>query len=119
MRSIRQYRPKQLVLSLDCLHLGHKAQYIMLRGRCCQHVCICSQVQAAEAHEQYETLYFPHSLDFRGRAYPLPPHLSHLGADVCRGLMRFADAKPLGDRGFRCASATCFCYALLFHALHR
>ena len=27
------------------------------------------------------------------------PHLNHLGADVCRGLMLFDSAVPLGDDG--------------------
>ncbi|KAF6749610.1 mitochondrial RNA polymerase [Ephemerocybe angulata] len=48
-----------------------------------------------------ETIYFPHNLDFRGRAYPIPVHLNHIGDDLCRGLLRFAKAKPLGVRGFR------------------
>lgn len=47
-----------------------------------------------------EAFYFPHSVDFRGRAYPLHPHLNHLGSDVCRGLLQFARAKPLGRDGF-------------------
>lgn len=48
-----------------------------------------------------EQFYFPFNLDFRGRAYPVPPHLNHLGSDVCRGLLTFADARPLGERGLR------------------
>lgn len=44
-------------------------------------------------------MYFPHNMDFRGRAYPMPPHLNHLGNDLCRGLLLFADAKPLGPNG--------------------
>lgn len=44
-------------------------------------------------------IYFPHSMDFRGRAYPMHPHLNHLGDDVSRGLLQFADAKPLGPNG--------------------
>ncbi|KAK4053626.1 DNA-directed RNA polymerase [Microbotryomycetes sp. JL221] len=48
-----------------------------------------------------ETFYFPHNLDFRGRAYPIPPNLSHIGDDLCRGLLKFAEAKPLGERGLR------------------
>jgi len=28
--------------------------------------------------------YFPHNVDFRGRAYPMPIHLHHLGSDACR-----------------------------------
>lgn len=27
------------------------------------------------------------------------PHLNHLGSDICRGLLQFAQAKPLGDDG--------------------
>jgi DNA-directed RNA polymerase len=46
-----------------------------------------------------ETIYFPHNVDFRGRAYPLPPHLNHMGNDLCRGLLKFQERKPLGERG--------------------
>ena len=28
---------------------------------------------------QDEVFYYPHNLDFRGRAYPVPPNLNHLG----------------------------------------
>lgn len=48
-----------------------------------------------------ETLYFPHNLDFRGRAYPIPPYLNHMGADNVRGLLVFADGKELGEDGLR------------------
>lgn len=46
-------------------------------------------------------MYFPHNMDFRGRAYPMPPTLNHLGNDLCRGLLHFDEAKPLGARGWR------------------
>ncbi|KAG6865592.1 hypothetical protein C0991_001141 [Blastosporella zonata] len=48
-----------------------------------------------------DTIYFPHNLDFRGRAYPIPPHLSHIGDDLSRGLLKFGETRPLGDRGLR------------------
>ncbi|RMX73431.1 hypothetical protein D0869_13611 [Hortaea werneckii] len=48
-----------------------------------------------------ETLYFPHNMDFRGRAYPIPPYLNHMGADNVRGLLVFAEGKPLGETGLR------------------
>ena len=44
--------------------------------------------------------YYPHNLDFRGRAYPMHPHLHHLGSDLCRGLLEFAEARPLGPDGY-------------------
>lgn len=43
----------------------------------------------------------PHNLDFRGRAYPVPPHLNHIGDDLSRGLLLFAEPRPLGERGLR------------------
>ncbi|KAK0563986.1 DNA-directed RNA polymerase [Tilletia horrida] len=48
-----------------------------------------------------ERFYLPHNIDFRGRAYPIPPHLHHLGSDLSRGLLLFADAKPLQATGLR------------------
>lgn len=39
-------------------------------------------------------------MDFRGRVYPVPPHLSHLGSDLARSLLVFHETKPLGVDGF-------------------
>lgn len=49
----------------------------------------------------HEKMYFPHNLDFRGRAYPIPPHFNHLGNDLCRGLLTFYEAKEIGESGLR------------------
>jgi DNA-directed RNA polymerase len=49
----------------------------------------------------HETFYLPHSMDFRGRAYPIPPHLSPVGDDLCRGLLTFGVARPLGKTGLK------------------
>lgn len=43
--------------------------------------------------------WLPHNLDFRGRVYPLPPHLNHLTSDLGRSLLLFAKGKPLGPKG--------------------
>lgn len=45
--------------------------------------------------------YLPHNMDFRGRAYVLPPHLTHLGSDLSRGLLLFDEKRPLGEGGLR------------------
>ncbi|VFQ85465.1 unnamed protein product [Cuscuta campestris] len=45
--------------------------------------------------------YYPHNIDFRGRAYPMHPYLNHLGSDLCRGILEFAEARPLGKSGLR------------------
>ncbi|KAK5256506.1 DNA-directed RNA polymerase, partial [Cryomyces antarcticus] len=56
------------------------------------------QLEVARAYLN-EDMYFPHNLDFRGRAYPIPPYLNHMGADNCRGLLRFSKGKELGTAG--------------------
>ncbi|MCJ1399877.1 DNA-directed RNA polymerase [Xylographa trunciseda] len=56
------------------------------------------QLEVARAYLD-ETFYFPHNVDFRGRAYPIPPYLNHIGADNCRGLLRFGKGKELGESG--------------------
>ncbi|PMD36214.1 DNA/RNA polymerase [Hyaloscypha variabilis F] len=48
-----------------------------------------------------EVFYFPHNIDFRGRAYPIPPYLNHMGADHCRGLLKFGEGKELGNSGMK------------------
>ena len=39
------------------------------------------------------------NFSFRRFSDPVPPHLSNVGSDLCRGMLTFADAKPLGSRG--------------------
>ncbi|XP_018494990.1 DNA-directed RNA polymerase, mitochondrial [Galendromus occidentalis] len=50
-------------------------------------------------HFKHDVFFFPHNMDFRGRVYPCPPHFHHLGGDVIRGLLLFAEGKPLGEKG--------------------
>ena len=48
---------------------------------------------------QDKVFYYPHHCDFRGRIYPIPQYLQPQGDDINRGLLTFADAEPLGERG--------------------
>lgn len=57
------------------------------------------KLDQAEKFKDFEQIYFPYNMDFRGRAYPIPPHLSNVGSDLCRGMLTFANAKKLGPRG--------------------
>lgn len=61
----------------------------------------CSENYALEVAKAFSgrTIYFPHNTDFRGRAYPIPTHLNHMRNDMARGLLVFAEAKPLGPDG--------------------
>lgn len=38
-------------------------------------------------------------MDFRGRVYPVPPHLTHIGSDMARSLLCFAKGEKLGPHG--------------------
>ncbi|KAL1902487.1 DNA-directed RNA polymerase [Sporothrix stenoceras] len=58
------------------------------------------QMEIARAFRD-QTFYFPHNVDFRGRAYPIPPYFNHMGADHVRGLLTFAKGKALGEDGLR------------------
>ncbi|KAL7673081.1 hypothetical protein ACOME3_007953 [Neoechinorhynchus agilis] len=49
----------------------------------------------------YQPFFFAHNMDFRGRVYATPPHFNHLGCDVSRALIKFAEPKPLGKNGLR------------------
>jgi DNA-directed RNA polymerase len=53
----------------------------------------------AERVKSLNAFWFPMNLDFRGRMYPLSSYLSPQGDDVSRGLLTFAEGKPLGERG--------------------
>ncbi|KAM9618918.1 DNA-directed RNA polymerase, mitochondrial [Morphnus guianensis] len=46
-----------------------------------------------------KVFWFPHNMDFRGRTYPCPPYFNHLGNDVTRAILLFAEGKPLGPKG--------------------
>lgn len=56
------------------------------------------QLEIARAYRDQE-FFFPHNVDFRGRAYPIPTYLNHMGADHVRGLLRFSKGRELGERG--------------------
>ncbi|KAK3129245.1 hypothetical protein QOZ80_6BG0474680 [Eleusine coracana subsp. coracana] len=59
------------------------------------------KLAVARKMKDEEGFYYPHNLDFRGRAYPMHPYLNHLGSDLCRGVLEFAEGRPLGETGLR------------------
>ncbi|KAM3267258.1 DNA-directed RNA polymerase 3, chloroplastic isoform X2 [Capsicum chacoense] len=59
------------------------------------------KLSVARKLKDEEGFYYPHNLDFRGRAYPMHPHLNHLSSDLCRGILEFSEGRPLGKSGLR------------------
>lgn len=46
-------------------------------------------------------IYFVYQLDFRGRIYAVPAYLNPQGDSLSKGLLIFAEGKPLGEHGER------------------
>lgn len=57
------------------------------------------KMQVAGQMAKHGRFYMPHQLDFRSRGYPVPKHLNHQGDDLCRGVLEFAEARPMSARG--------------------
>lgn len=62
-------------------------------------VAMHQKLAVAGRFKEEEAFWFPHSLDWRGRAYPLPLFLNPQADDSGRALLEFSDGKPLGEQG--------------------
>ena len=54
----------------------------------------------AKSFAKYEKIYYPHKLDSRTRIYPIPTDVNAQSDGIGRGLLKFANGRELGDRGF-------------------
>jgi DNA-directed RNA polymerase len=54
----------------------------------------------AKTLSQVPAFFLPHNVDFRGRIYPIP-NFNNQRADYIRGMIQFAEGKPLGLDGSR------------------
>ena len=65
------------------------------------HSLWCSELYRLSIANMYrnKVIWFPHSLDFRGRVYPIPPHFNHLGSDIARSIILLAEGRKLGPNG--------------------
>jgi DNA-directed RNA polymerase len=66
-----------------------------LRGK---RVSLMGLLRVARMFRDEEAMYFPHQLDWRGRAYPTPLYLHPQGDDRQRGLLTFASTVPILDQ---------------------
>lgn len=70
-------------------------------------------LELADKFSPREAVWFPVRLDFRSRMYYIPQYLNPQGSDLAKGLLLFAEGKPLGSEGLRWLSihvANCFGY---------
>lgn len=52
----------------------------------------------ADVYAGVDRFYFVHFMDFRGRVYPSASTLSYQGSDAEKGLLLFAEGKPIGTK---------------------
>lgn len=62
-------------------------------------VAMTAKIGLAEKFAAYDELFFPHALDWRGRAYPVVPVLNPQADDSAKALLQFAHGAPLGENG--------------------
>jgi DNA-directed RNA polymerase len=81
---------------LNLQELGSKTKVpVEMREKLDLKLGICADLSGEER------LYFPYQLDFRGRAYCIPPLVNPQGDDIGRSLLEFADGFPLGADGVK------------------
>ncbi|KAG6451382.1 hypothetical protein O3G_MSEX007099 [Manduca sexta] len=80
-----------------------KRRLAISRARADMHSLWCDTLYKLSLanHFRDSLFWLPHNMDFRGRVYACPPHVSVLGADAQRALLVFANKKPLGPDGLR------------------
>ena len=57
-------------------------------------------IDVATRYSEFKRIFMPYQVDFRGRIYAVP-HLNPQGSDFQKGLLRFAQGKPLGEQGVK------------------
>ncbi|KIJ34927.1 hypothetical protein M422DRAFT_80735, partial [Sphaerobolus stellatus SS14] len=82
-------------------YMKHLREWSQEKGNCHSQRCNVNYKLEIARSALGEKIYFPHNIDFRGRAYPVPPHFNHIGDDLSRGLLKFGETKPLGEAGLR------------------
>lgn len=60
---------------------------------------VAKVLAAAEGVKDERAIFFPYSLDFRGRIYPIAAYLTPQGDDLSRSLLMFADGRPVDEQG--------------------
>jgi len=57
------------------------------------------KLKTAQDFRHAPEIFFPHNIDFRGRSYPICSNLNHISNDIGRGLLTFAERKPVDAEG--------------------
>lgn len=62
-------------------------------------LALVQRLWMANKFKDFDELYFPHTMDWRGRVYPVVPLLNPQADDLGKSLLEFAVGAPMGDTG--------------------
>ena len=62
-------------------------------------ISLSLKLSLARRFSKYEAIYYPHTLDFRGRVYPVAAAINPQSDKYGQALLTFAEGKPLGTTG--------------------
>jgi len=74
-------------------------QHTMNNRENSKRVALITKLYLANKFKEYEKIFFPHNVDFRGRTYPLVPTLNPQSDDLGKALLEFAYPEKLGEDG--------------------
>lgn len=63
---------------------------------------VLSTIALARAYRTEKEIFFPHNVDSRGRAYPVPVFLHPQGPDYTKSLLEFAQGEPIENEEHAC-----------------
>ena len=62
---------------------------------------LCAKIeQTAKDFKDYEEIFFPKNLDFRGRIYDAPLHINPEGNSLAKGLLKFSHGEPIAKEEY-------------------
>jgi len=64
-------------------------------------ILVASILRIANQFSEYEKIWFPYQMDFRGRLYPIPVLLQPQGTDLAKGLLHFANGKAVDNNSIK------------------
>lgn len=86
--------------SLKAWKKGAAGTYRNEAARVSRRLTLETTVEIARKFAEYEAIYFPHNLDWRGRVYALPT-FSPQGNDLTKGLLMASKGEPVGEDGIK------------------
>jgi DNA-directed RNA polymerase len=98
-KKVKPEPPKALAPAIEAIRLWRNKAAMVYgeNARRVSHAKATSECLRLAMRFKDREFYFPHMLDFRGRMYPIPMYLHPQGHDLARGLLTFANGKPVKE----------------------